>query len=161
VALTVAAIAAANWIFGVSYSAGQNERLRALAAGCSVLPVLILFVFADQLLPSFFRYDPSGQTLARELQLRKIPSDQLSVYAMSRGQHYSLNFYLRTEIKDWDRRLPGEGYVLTNSRNCKYLAIPEPNCKEIPIDVQHTTGTLLYKLTRNSAANAAGGGKAQ
>jgi hypothetical protein len=105
----------------------------------------------DKLLPSLFLSDPSGRSLAHELQVRKIPADKLAVAWMNRGLHYSLNFYLREEVRIWDEEHPTEGYLIAGSKICKRLAPPPFACEEIPIDAE-STGKSLYRVSLPSSA---------
>jgi 4-amino-4-deoxy-L-arabinose transferase-like glycosyltransferase len=101
-ALILALFGATNLALGGFYPTRGQNGFRRLTVGFAVLPILWLVLQTDKLLPSFFPFDPSGRTLASELQLRKIPSEELAVNSMNRGLHYSLNFYLRSDIKDWE-----------------------------------------------------------
>ena len=65
---------------------------------------------------------------------------------MNRGLHYSLNFYLREEIRTWDQDHPTEGYVIAGSKDCKRLAPPSFACEEIPFDLE-STGSFLYRVS--------------
>ena len=159
--LIVAAIGAANLFLGwFSLTHEQTAFLR-LAAASSVLPILITLSLTDKLLPSFFRWDPSGRSIARELEFRRIPTSQLAVAGMSRGLHYSLNFYVATELKDWDRNNPSEGYLLMPERHCTSVVPPTFFCEEIPFD-QEATGSFLYRVTpANLPDRPRGGGQLQ
>jgi 4-amino-4-deoxy-L-arabinose transferase-like glycosyltransferase len=161
VGLVAAAMGTANFMLASAPVRGK-AALHQLAGACCVAPILLSLSLADRILPAVFQFDPSGRSLARELQLRKIPSEKLAVYAMNRGLHYSLNFYLGQEIRDWDRGRPMEGYVLTGSKNCTSLAEPSPNCEEIPFDFNNDTGRILYKVSLSvSPAHSPGSGKPQ
>jgi 4-amino-4-deoxy-L-arabinose transferase-like glycosyltransferase len=146
VGLVIAVWGTANLILGGLYFAQRAPSYRGLAAGCGVLPILLALSFADRLLPSFFRWDPSGRSIARELQVRKIPNDKLAVKGMSRGLAYSLGFYLQQEVNYWDRDHPAEGYLLTNRRVCKDVVPASFTCEEIPFDVDYSAGTFLYRV---------------
>jgi 4-amino-4-deoxy-L-arabinose transferase-like glycosyltransferase len=160
--LLAAALAIADFTLGIAFPLGHKHRFYRLAAACCVAPVLVTLSLADRVLPAFFIFDPSGRSISRELQLRKIPSKELSVYAMGRGLHYSLNFYLREEIRDWDRAHPQEGYVLLGSHNCRSLAEPPHTCEQVPFDSGYNTGRFLYRIsTGNSPVNPPSSGKPQ
>jgi 4-amino-4-deoxy-L-arabinose transferase-like glycosyltransferase len=160
VGLVAAAMGIANFILIIPQ--GRKAGLLQLAGACCVVPILLSLSLADRVLPAVFPVDPSGRSLARELRLRNIPSEKLAVYAMNRGLHYSLNFYLGQEIRDWDRNHPLDGYVLTGRKNCASLAEPSPKCVEIPFDPSGSTGRILYKVSLStSAAHASGGGQPQ
>jgi 4-amino-4-deoxy-L-arabinose transferase-like glycosyltransferase len=143
--LVVAATGAANLLLGIFFPWPRVNQSLQLAAVSCVLPVLLAVSLSDRLLPSLFLSDPSGRSLARELRVRNIPADNLAVTPMNRGMHYSLNFYLHTEIRDWDENHVMEGYVLSGSRSCKPFAPPPFICEEIPIDYE-STGAFLYRV---------------
>jgi len=158
--LVLASLGATNLILGCFCPATSRNTLRTPPA-FSIFPILIVLILADKLLPSFFYWDPSGRSLARELNLRNIPGNQLLLVNMRRDLHYSLNFYLREEIKDWDRSRLEDGYILTGAKNCRYLVSPTLACEEIPIDLQ-STGMFLYRVTSDaSAARTPDGGQPQ
>jgi hypothetical protein len=131
-----------------------------LTAAFAVVPILVAMSLTDKLIASYFLWDPSGRTIARELQLQKIPADQLSVTSMSRGMQFSLNFYLHQEVKTWDLDNPTEGYLLLGSKAWKHWVPPPLVCEEIPFDSE-STGRFLYRVTGPcSAGRADGSGEA-
>jgi len=151
--LGLAAMGAASLLMGIFFLWPRvNQSLQIAAVSC-VLPVLLAVSLSEKLLPSLFLSDPSGRSLARELRVRKIPADELAVTAMNRGMHYSLNFYLNAEIRDWDENGATEGYVLSGSRSCKRFAPSQFTCEEIPIDYE-STGRFLYRVSRASSPNS-------
>jgi len=155
VGLTIAAVAATNFILAIGFATRRDKAFPDLVGACCVLPILLLFSLSNKLLPSFLPFIPSGRTLARELQSRKVPPDELFVTGMNQGLHYGLNFYLEKEIKDWNNSHPADGYLLTGvSWSCRYLSRPVGTCEHIPFDPGHTTGRFLYKIkAANSVAN--------
>jgi len=151
VGLIVAAMATANLLSGIFVSSLRVNKPRRLVAASCILPILLAVSLVDKILPSLFLSDPSGRSLAHELQVRRIPTNKLAVAWMNRGLHYSLNFYLREEIRVWDEEHPTEGYIIAGSKVCKRLVPPPFACEEIPIDAD-STGRFLYRV---SAANSA------
>ena len=151
VGFTVAAMGAANLVLGIFFSSRRVSEFRHLAAVSCILPVVLTVSLTDKLLPSLFLSDPSGRSLARELRARRIPVDRLAVTPMNRGLYYSLNFYLRSEIRNWDQEHPTDSYVITGRAGCKRLAPPPFTCQEIPIDLE-STGRFLYRVSLPSSA---------
>ena len=149
----VAVMGVSNLILGIFFSPRRVAGLRHLASAVCVLPVLLAVSQTDKLLPSFFLSDPSGRSLARELRVRKIPIDRLAVTPMNRGMYYSLNFYLRAEIRNWDREHPTDGYIITGIAGCKRLAQPPFACEQIPFDLE-STGSFLYRVSVSSSADS-------
>jgi 4-amino-4-deoxy-L-arabinose transferase-like glycosyltransferase len=148
VGLVAAALGIANFALAIAPVRGKTA-FHQLAGACCVVPILLTLSLADRLLPALFKFDPSGRSLARELQLRKIPTESLRVYAIGRSLQYSLNFYLHEEIRAWDRDHPTDGYVLTNhnSKNCGFLAFPTATCEKVSFDLGYETGRFLYRVS--------------
>jgi 4-amino-4-deoxy-L-arabinose transferase-like glycosyltransferase len=159
--IVIGLIGVANLVLGVFPSKKPRGESSDLARGLCVLPIMLALLLINSLLPSFFYWDPSGRTIARELQLCGIPIENLHVAAMNRGQLYSLNFYLRQEISDWDPKLPAEGYLLIGSKTCKYR-VPFPwECEEVPFDLRATGKFLFHVTAPNSVSGLAGSGQPQ
>jgi len=152
VGIVLGLFALANLILGGRYPASQNSNRLRLAAAISFIPILLALSLTDQLLASFFRWDPSGRSIAREIKLRNVPLEKFSVTGMNRGLQFSLNFYLHEEIKSWDRNSPSEGYVLTGSKYFRSLVPPTFVCEEVPYDYT-TTGRFLYRIVPASSVN--------
>lgn len=146
----LALIGTANLLLAVLYSTSRGSHLRELAAASVVLPILFAIGMAGHVVPLVFFWDPSGKSLARELQLRQIPPNKLTVAQMPRGQNYSLNFYMREEIKTWDREHPTEGYLLVGSRACNHW-VPAPFICE-PVPFAYETGKFLYRVSARESA---------
>jgi 4-amino-4-deoxy-L-arabinose transferase-like glycosyltransferase len=150
----------ANFILGLAYGPGKGTLRGALTA-CCVLPILFAVSHTDRFVADLFRWDPSGRTIARELRLRSIPSSELMISGMSRGQHYSLDFYLNEEVKDWDPHQQEVGFLLMNSARCEQLVRPGLSCHQLPFNLE-STGRFLYRIAPvNSMPRSAGGGKIQ
>jgi 4-amino-4-deoxy-L-arabinose transferase-like glycosyltransferase len=108
-----------------------------------VAPVLLLLWGVRLLAAPWLLYDPSGKTLAAEIQSYRIPPDQLFAYSMRRGQQFSLNFYLRREIPAWDPNQSEQGYLLRNTRSC---SLPLPwACSANPIELG-ASGWFAYEI---------------
>jgi 4-amino-4-deoxy-L-arabinose transferase-like glycosyltransferase len=153
ISLVLVAVGAANLFLGIFQTSHQESLHRLLAAASFVLPLLLITSLSDKLLPSFFRSDPSGRSLARELQVRNIPSERLMVAWMDRGLHYSLNYYLHKEIGVWNWDHLTEGYVVTGTYLCKRLDRPPFPCRPIPIDYESTGSFLFWVGPFTSADN--------
>jgi 4-amino-4-deoxy-L-arabinose transferase-like glycosyltransferase len=149
--LVLAAIGAASLLLGIFFSWPKLSPSLQVAAVSCVLPVLLAVSLSDKLLPSFFLFDPSGRSVARELRLRNIPAEKLAMTPINRGMQYSLNFYMHMEIRDWDENHTTEGYILSRSRSCKRFAPPPLVCEEVPIDYE-STGMYLYRVRSISSA---------
>jgi hypothetical protein len=150
--LVLAAIGAASLLLGIFFSWPKLSPSLQVAAVSCVLPVLLAVSLSDKLLPSFFLFDPSGRSVARELRLHNIPAEKLAMTPINRGMKYSLNFYMHMEIRNWDENYTTEDYILSRSRSCKRFAPPPFVCEEVPIDYE-STGMYLYRVRSISSAD--------
>lgn len=155
VCVAVALLGVANFLLAVFCSPAREKGVLPFHVSMCVLPVLVAAILGYFIAPSFFKFDPSGRTLARQLQSQNIPLDQLAVGWMSRGQHYSLNFYLHEEIADWNQENSAKKYVLTTLRGCRNL-IPTPFACEPMAFNEQTTGAYLYRIVMPGLASGPG-----
>ena len=153
----VALMGAANLLLAsFGRPARQKGLLPLLAAGC-VVPILLATTVAYFIAPSFLKLDPSGKILAQQVQKEKIPLDELAVGWMSRGQRYSMSFYLHQEIKDWNLENSGKQYVLTDIRGCRNLNPIPFACEPMSFDEQ-ATGVFLYHIVMRGSVQGLGPG---
>ena len=151
VCVIVALMGAANLILAFFGRPIQAKGPLPFVAAASVLPILTAALMAYYIAPAFFKFDPSGKTLARQLQLQNVPLNELAVGWMSRGQHYSLNFYLHQEIKDWNQQNLGKEYVLTDVHGCRNLNPVPFACEPVAFD-EKGTGVFLYRIVMVGSA---------
>jgi 4-amino-4-deoxy-L-arabinose transferase-like glycosyltransferase len=147
--LVAALMGVSNLILATLYPLRRDRGERRLFAVICVVPLLLGVSLMDRLFSSYFHWDPSGRTISQELLRRGIPTRDLAVRSMSRGQRYSLGFYLHHEIAEWDREHPREGYLLVGGRYCGMEVASDLTCREIPFDLG-TTGFFLYRIERRS-----------
>lgn len=121
-----------------------------------VLPVLLPVLMFHTLSRPWLEWDPSGRTLARELQANQISPRQIYTGQMPRGQKFSLNFYLHTEVEDWSEDSPKEGYLLLRSKGCKSYVKPPWTCADEPIELK-ASGWFLYRLGHSDSVSGLGG----
>ena len=145
VCVIVALIGAANLLLAFFARPARKRDFLPLRAAACVVPVLVAAMLAYYIAPSFFKFDPSGKSLARQLQLQNIPLGELAVGWMSPGQHYGMNFYLHEEVKDWNRDNLGKKYVLTDVPRCRNLTPVPFACEPVPFNEEHT-GVFLYRI---------------
>jgi 4-amino-4-deoxy-L-arabinose transferase-like glycosyltransferase len=116
-----------------------------------VLPILILVFLFPRLSEGWFRYDPSGKTIARELVARNIPLDQIYIGKMNRGQEYSLDFYLHHEMRTWSKENPKDGYLLISSQDCWNFVKAPWDCSSAPV-IFGSSGWFVYRVERANAS---------
>jgi 4-amino-4-deoxy-L-arabinose transferase-like glycosyltransferase len=144
--------------FTISKSNVPHVRLKLLAATGAVLPILIALLWAHKLLPYVFAWDPSGKTVAQEIASRGISPSKLLVRNMNRGAHFSLNFYLKQEVPDWDTAGPADGYLLLRAKNCEDAVSEFILCEEPPVDLEHS-GRFLYRVRPKPSLERLGDGR--
>ncbi len=152
VALSLLCFALANWLLAAYRSSSAGDF--PLSSFC-VLPILGMAILLPSLLPNIFPFDPSGKTLASEIAAKQLSSD-LFIGPMSRGQYFSLNFYLRRELKTWDSENPEPGYLLMHSKACKSLVKAPWSCGDKPIELPKS-GWFAYRVGRNDSVSGLGG----
>ena len=122
----------ARWTFAEFTIGGVSRRVSASRSSCSV--VLLR------------GRNPSRNAAASN-----------AVQKMRRGQRYSLSFYLRQEIPEWDPKHPLTGYVLTGGNRLAPEEFQTFEYAEVPFDFEKT-GFRLYQV-RPSIGGAPGGGE--
>ncbi len=158
--IVFALLGLANLFCGVfSSKIGQSAGV-ALPSACAVLPVLIAFWLTDRIVTPYFHTDPSGRTIAHELQSRKTPLDKLAIGGMNRGMQYSLNFYLHKEISEWNKENSSKSYILTRMHTCRFLTPIPLSCESVPFDERATGVFLYYVVMPGSVSGSADGGQA-
>jgi 4-amino-4-deoxy-L-arabinose transferase-like glycosyltransferase len=120
--LILVALALANCLLGVFFL--FSRRSAALVAG--VLPILLAFAMLDEFLPFTPVSILSPRYLAYQLQANRVPLTDLRVAGIRRSTLYGLNFYLRTDLPEWDHDSSRESYVLATGR------LP---CSKMPADL--------------------------
>lgn len=151
---------AANFLLTLFGTPAREKGPLPFRAAACVLPMLVGTMLAYSIAPSFFKFDPSGKTLARQLQLQKIPTTDLAVGWLSRGQHYGMNFYLHEEIKDWNQDSLRKEYVLTDVPHCRNLTPVPFACEPLPFNEQ-VTGVFLYHVVMPGSLQRLGGSGGQ
>jgi 4-amino-4-deoxy-L-arabinose transferase-like glycosyltransferase len=146
-------------LFGLANLLMANKDNRTVlfrfAAPLCVTPVLLVLCTIHLIASPWLRFDPSGKTLAVELQANQLPSD-LFVGPMPRGQYFSLNFYLHSEMKEWDKTNPQEGYLLLRSRGCRSEMKPGWICGRDPVELPKS-GWFVYRVEPDSSLDGLGG----
>ena len=121
------------------------------AAG--VVPILAMLALFPKLEPAFVRSDPSGRTMAREVIERGIPVEELMAAPdLSRGQGYSLNYYLRREVPRWDAGAPRGGLLVTRSGSCVGIVKAPWVCSADPKYLPGS-GALVFEVKRETSVS--------
>jgi 4-amino-4-deoxy-L-arabinose transferase-like glycosyltransferase len=153
--LIIALMGAANILLGIFNPSSSAPDIRRLLPASAVVPILLALSLADAFLSSYFRWDPSGRSLSEEIRHLGIPPQELLVGTMSRGQRYSLSFYLHNEVTEWEPEHPREGYLLLGGKSCRGRVGSDLTCEEIPFNLEKT-GFFLYRIERRSPGGLPG-----
>ncbi len=141
--LVLLVLAVANLFLGILYF--FSWRSAALAA--VVLSLLLAFPLSD----FFVAFTPvsilSPRYLAYQIQAEAVPIAVLRVSKIRRSTLFGLNFYLRTDLQEWDRDPSREVYLLaTGSLTCS--KIPEEiTCSDLWGEIDTAASFKLLHLT--------------
>jgi 4-amino-4-deoxy-L-arabinose transferase-like glycosyltransferase len=119
--------------------------------------ILVLMLFSH-FLATIFPHDPSGRTLSRELLTETVVGRDLFIANMNRGKHYSLNFYLKRVIPDWDPKFPTTGLLLTEGKNC-HAIVSAPDTCSLEVFELYESGVFVYEVTPQSSLTSPGSGR--
>ncbi len=133
-----------------------NPRLGAEAL--CVIPILVLLLFFPQLSAPWLSYDPSGRTLARELQEKQVSLDGLYLAEMPRGQEYSLDFYTHRQLESWDIAEPKTGRLLLRTTACGLYVKPPWTCVHDPLELPQSGWFVFNVVPENSVDGLSGFG---
>ena len=145
----------------ISRASGLKSEMRIGYAAGTIAPVLVGILLVTRLVPNFFPTDPSGKTIAAELSARGVSPPRLLLHGMNRGTHFSLNFYLKQEIPDWDTANTREGYLLLGGRGCLGVVGESFTCSEPPTYFEESQRYLYRVAAKTSLDRPAGGRQPQ
>jgi 4-amino-4-deoxy-L-arabinose transferase-like glycosyltransferase len=144
-ALVLGAFALANFLLGILLL--FSRRNIALLAG--TLPILLLFALVDEILPFTPVSILSPRYLAYQLEANQVPLAELRFAGIRRSTLYGLNFYLRTDLREWKRDPAQPSYVIATGR-LPCSKIPEGlNCSNLWGEIDKVDDFELLHLTPN------------
>jgi 4-amino-4-deoxy-L-arabinose transferase-like glycosyltransferase len=114
-------LALSNIIMGIGFLFVQAQSVRVALSIFSLLPMVVILADAKSLASDAPLIVISPQYLASTIRSSGIRVDQLSLLGVSRSTRYGLNFYLHTELKDWNRDFSREALVLSDGMSCEGL----------------------------------------
>ncbi len=118
-----------------------------------VLPVMIVVFLFRPLAADFLPRDPSGKSLATEIQKiqRAGAAPDLDYYVarMKRGQQFSLSFYLHREIQDWESVHPADGFVILPSNHCEPPVTPPWSCSRNALELD-STAWFVFRVQKQA-----------
>jgi 4-amino-4-deoxy-L-arabinose transferase-like glycosyltransferase len=151
-------IAVSEFLLGLSLLM-TRKRHRMAFASLSVVCLMLPLIFAEEIVPRTPLSQTSPRDLAQRIKSEGFSISNLKLAGVGRNTRFGLEFYLHTELIDWDRNPNREVYVLAGGRlRCE--EIKQISCKDLwdwqdRIDVFPTTVLHLVPLA------GAAGGKAQ
>jgi 4-amino-4-deoxy-L-arabinose transferase-like glycosyltransferase len=111
-ALLLGAFALANFLLGICFLFSRRH----IALVAVTLPILTLFAVVDEILPFTPVSILSPRYLAYQLQATHVPLSELRAAGIRRSTLYGLNFYLRTDLQEWEHDPAQQSYVLATGR---------------------------------------------
>jgi 4-amino-4-deoxy-L-arabinose transferase-like glycosyltransferase len=113
-------------VLGAAFLCSSKRRVRSAGLVLSIAPVIATFANLTWITAHRPIFIFSPNYLAKQIQIEKIPINDLRVSGLARSFRYGLNFYLHTEIPEWDRDTSQDVYVLMEGH-------PWVFCTEQPI----------------------------
>jgi 4-amino-4-deoxy-L-arabinose transferase-like glycosyltransferase len=151
-------IGIANTLFAAAYFCAATQRMRALVASLSVVPILFAFLIANELGSGPVQI--SSSTLASQLLAHHVPSDHTFIYrGMSRSLRYGLNFYLHQDLPDWEEKPDVGAYVLSGSVDCARLKQQGFHCVDVLLSSSAGNWFVSHITPADSAAGAPSSGQ--
>jgi 4-amino-4-deoxy-L-arabinose transferase-like glycosyltransferase len=145
VAVVVLFLAFSTIILGAAFLCSAKRSARSLSLVLSVMPIIISFGYVDAIFSHTPTFVISSRYLAHEIQGDEIPVDKLRVSRLTRSTRYGLNFYLRTDLTDWDRNSSGEVYLLDDRRLSCREQPEEMICSDLWVERERfDTFTMLH-----------------
>jgi 4-amino-4-deoxy-L-arabinose transferase-like glycosyltransferase len=141
-----------NLFFGVFLL--FNRRSAALIS--ATLPFFAYFWLFDELAKFTPLSIQSPRYAAQQIAAQQIPVAALRVGGLKRSTLYGLNFYLRTDLQEWDRDTSGDVYVLTDGPMPCPLQMTQPSCEDLWEEIDRIGGSLelLHLKPRTSDPHA-------
>jgi 4-amino-4-deoxy-L-arabinose transferase-like glycosyltransferase len=141
--LEVAALGAANTLLAITFL--FRRRNFAIVAG--VVPVLFAIYMVDDALPFTPISTQSSRYLADQIRADEIPLDAVRVAGLKRATLYGLNFYLHTDLRDFNGTPTREIYVLTTDRTTCEKMPAAVACEDEWQQSTNADGVRLLHLT--------------
>jgi 4-amino-4-deoxy-L-arabinose transferase-like glycosyltransferase len=148
----LALLFASNGLLGWALLCRDKTTLRSLLTALGPVPILVVLLFAEKPLAALDGRWLSSKGVAKEIQLRAIPFEKLSVWSYeNRGWRFGLNFYLHRQIDDWDPTSNTEAFVLSGGKRCNLVKTASRDCFEISLDSYGADWFVLHVSPKSSA----------
>jgi 4-amino-4-deoxy-L-arabinose transferase-like glycosyltransferase len=148
-------LAVANLLLGVFFLFSRRSAAVAGVALSLFLTFPLLDIFSEFTPVSIL----SPRYVAYQLQAAQVPLAALRVSNLKRATIYNLDFYLRTDLQEWDRDPSREVYVLaTGSLPCSKMP-EEVTCSNLWGELDKTDSFELLHLTPKMLVSSAPGSR--
>jgi 4-amino-4-deoxy-L-arabinose transferase-like glycosyltransferase len=160
VGLVVGAFCLSNLFVAGALGKKLSPAARAVLQLFVVIPILVLFAGVSPAIHNHWFWVKSPRSVASALLNYKVPTDQLRTFRLKRDTQYALNFYVHSEIKDWEDNPINDGYVISVGKYCQDLKT-NLNCKDLwgRVDFGDADWSLLRITPSDSASGASHGGQ--
>ncbi len=134
-------------IVGTAFLCSAKRSARTLSLILSVMPIIITLTYLDKIFSKTPTFVFSPRYLANEIQADGIPVNKIRVSRLTRGTRYGLNFYLRTDLTDWDRNSSREVYLLTDDWRLSCREQPEEMvCSDLWAEHERLDAFRMFRL---------------
>jgi len=156
--LTFGVLAFSSLFAGVSFWTRTRSSLQIFFMAASVLAIALMIGLVPRAI-SKTHYDLlSGKEVWRALPSEARLSPGLRAFGFRRDYRYALSFYMRREVLDWSEDEIQDGFVVTDTRNCKDLNT-QSNCRDLWENLEKVTSWSLLKLSRSDSLGGIGSGR--
>ena len=121
-------------------------RRRPTAVLFAVLPFFLAFRAFEFAAASTPLSILSPRYAAYQVQAEQIPLEKLRFFKLRRATLYGVNFYLRSNLQEWDQNSGREVYVLTDGLHCS-MKPAEMNCDDLRGEQVHVEMFDVLHLT--------------
>jgi 4-amino-4-deoxy-L-arabinose transferase-like glycosyltransferase len=117
----------------------------------ALVVVVGLLLVTFELVDMVSQFTPSSilspRYLATQIQVDRLPLDALRVFQLRRATHYGLNFYLRSDLQEWNGDTAREVYILAGIHQGCSIAPKEMTCVDLWGRSGQPGGLALLHLT--------------
>ena len=142
VGLLLIFLATANLLLGTLFLFRRRSAALACVALCVPLTFQISQVFLEHTPLSIL----SPRYIAYQIEAQQVPLALLRATKLKRTTLYGVNFYLQTDVPEWDGDSSREVYALTEGLRCSHAPV-QMNCQDLWIEQERIDTCDLLHLT--------------
>jgi 4-amino-4-deoxy-L-arabinose transferase-like glycosyltransferase len=137
-----------NLLVVIAFICLRTRSGRNLAASLCVVPMLFSIMIADEIVSGLVSL--SSRDLAFQLLAQHVPPEHTFIYhGMGRSLRYTLNFYVRRELPDWDEKPDADAYVVSGTFNCERLRRQGFECVDVLLGSSASGWFVSHVTPRN------------